>query len=246
MSCSRDLIEAYLDGELDAAQHAAVEQHMTGCPNCSEAYARLSEQKADIKAVAPYYSAPPELQRSVRQELRRLESEVVKPVEELPWRWLAIAASILLVASLSWNMIQMRPRAAEGGLADIILTDHIRSLIGTHLVDVPSSDQHTVKPWFAGKLDFAPDVRDLSAQGFPLMGGRVEYLAGRRVAAIVYQRRLHVINLFIWPAGSGAEPEAAISLNGHNLIHWTTGPMTYWAVSDLNAAELATLRSLYK
>jgi anti-sigma factor RsiW len=246
MSCSRDLIEAYLDGELDAAQHALVQQHMTGCPNCSEAYARLSRQKADIKAVAPYYSAPPDLQRSVLQGLQRLESEAVKPVRELPWRWVAIAASILLVASLSWNVIQMRPRVAEGDLADIILTDHIRSLIGTRLVDVPSSDQHTVKPWFAGKLEFAPDVRDLSAQGFPLMGGRVEYLDGRRVAALVYQRRMHVINLFIWPAGSAAGPETAVSRNGYNLIHWTTGPMTYWAVSDLNAGELATLRSLYK
>ena len=246
MSCSQDLIEAYLDNELDAAQHAAVQQHMKACPNCSEAYARLIKQKDSIKAAAPYYRAPLELQRSVRQGLRRLESQAVKPVRELPWRWAAIAASLLLVASLSWNVIQMRPRAAEGELADIIVTDHIRSLIGTRLVDVVSSDQHTVKPWFAGKLDFSPDVRDLSAQGFPLVGGRVEYLTGRRVAALVYQRRLHVINLFIWPAGSSAGIETAISRNGYNLIHWTTGPMTYWAVSDLNAGELATLRSLYK
>jgi anti-sigma factor RsiW len=162
-----------------------------------------------------------------------------------PWRGLAIAASLLFLVSVSWNVIQMRSRAAGSELADAIVTDHIRSLIGAHLLDVPSSDQHTVKPWFAGKLDFSPDVRELSAQGFPLVGGRVEYLEGRRVAALVYQRRQHVINLFIWPAGPSGT-EAAISRNGYNLIHWTTGPMTYWAVSDANAADLATLRDLYK
>ena len=245
MNCSEDLIEAYLDDELDAVQHAAVQQHLTGCRNCSTAYARLSKQKAGIKATATYYTAPPQLQKSIRQELRRHDSKAAGPVRELPWRWVAIAASLLLAASVSWNVIQMRPRAAVSEMADAILSDHVRSLIGTHLVDVPSSDQHTVKPWFAGKLDFSPDVRDLSAQGFPLVGGRVEYLSGRRVAALVYQRRLHMINLFIWPGGSSSEPESAVTRNGYNLIHWTKGPMTYWAVSDLNASELAGLRNLY-
>lgn len=246
MNCSEDLIEPYLDGELDAAQNAALLQHIKECPNCSKAYARLSQQKASIKVAAPYYSAPPQLQRSIRNQLRRLEPAAAERVRELRWRWAAIAASVLFAASLSWNVIQMRPRTVQTELADIVLTDHIRSLIGTHLLDVPSSDQHTVKPWFAGKLDFSPDVRDLTAQGFPLIGGRVEYLTGRRVAALVYQRRQHVINLFVWPSESSAGPEGAISRNGYNLMHWTTGPMTYWAVSDLNAAELATLRNLYK
>jgi anti-sigma factor RsiW len=245
MNCSRELIEAYLDEELDASQRAAVERHLAGCPQCSEAHAGLQRQKADIKAAAPYFRTPANLRRSIREALERAAAERPKrPAREAPWRGLTIAASLLLLASVSWNVIQMRSRAAVSELADTIVTDHVRSLIGTHLLDVPSSDQHIVKPWFAGKLDFSPDVRDLSDRGFPLVGGRVEYFGGRRVAALVYQRRLHVINLFIWPAGpSGAE--TVISRKGYNLIHWTTGPMTYWAVSDVNAAELATLRDLY-
>lgn len=255
MNCSRELIEAYLDEELDASLRVAVERHLAACPDCSHVHAGLLEQKADIKAAAPYFRAPANLRRSIRGALEQAAAEHSKPPAltaprrgmgiTAPWRGLAIAASLLLLISVFWNVIQMRPRTAGSELADAIVTDHIRSLIGAHLLDVPSSDQHTVKPWFAGKLDFSPDVRDLSAQGFPLVGGRVEYLEGRRVAALVYQRRLHVINLFVWPAGPSGT-EAPISRNGYNLIHWTTGPMTYWAVSDVNAADLAMLRDLYK
>ena len=246
MNCSRDLIEAYLDDELDAAQHSAVEQHLATCPNCTEAYARIRKQKAGIKAAAPYYKPPPNLQQSVRKALRRVETGKVKPASEVPWRWLTIAASLLLVASVSWNLAHLRPRSAETDVAESVLSDHIRSLIGTRLVDVPSSDQHTVKPWFAGKLDFAPDVKDLEAQGFPLVGGRLEYLPGRRVAALVYHRRQHVITLFIWPETASSAVDAKISRNGYNLLHWTAGPMTYWAVSDVSASDLEQFRTLYR
>jgi anti-sigma factor RsiW len=247
MNCSHELIEAYLDKELDAALHAEVEQHLAACQDCSEAYGRLRKQQAGIKAEAPYYSAPPALGRSVRDALRRMEkAEVRRPVSAIPWRSMAIAAGLLLAASVSWNVIQLRQRAAgEADLAGNVLTDHIRSLIGTHLVDVPSSDQHTVKPWFAGKLDFSPAVRDLDAQGFRLAGGRIEYLSGRRVAALVYYRRQHVINLFIWPDGSSGS-EGRTSRDGYNLVHWTDGSMTYWAVSDVNAADLVTFRTLFR
>jgi anti-sigma factor RsiW len=244
MNCSQDLVEAYMDGELDAAQYAVVKQHLAACPDCSEAYARLSRQKAGVKAAAPYYSAPPKLQRSVRQALQRLSAEEARPpVREAPWRGLAIAASLLLVVSVSWNL---RPRPGEGDLANSVLADHIRSLLGPNPVDVMSSDQHTVKPWFAGKLDFSPDVKDLAVQGFPLAGGRIDYLADRRVAALVYHRRQHVITLFIWPAGSQSASETSTSRNGYNLLHWTDGAMTYWAVSDASTAELKDFHSLYK
>jgi len=247
MNCSRELLEAYFDGELDAGQQAAVQQHLTTCLNCSGAYERLNKQRADVRTAELYYTPPAGLEESIRDGLRRWRPpNPAKPPQEMPWRWLAIAASVLLLASVSWNIVQMRPRPTNTDLADVILTDHIRSLIGTRLVDVPSSDQHTVKPWFAGKLDFSPDVRDLASQGFPLVGGRVEYVNGQRVAALVYHRRLHVINLFIWPGQPSPDTEASLSRNGYNLIHWMTGPMNYWAVSDLNAAELATLRSLYR
>jgi anti-sigma factor RsiW len=128
-------------------------------------------------------------------------------------------------------------------MAEIVLNDHLSSLLGSHLLDVVSSDQHTVKPWFAGKLDFSPDVKDLAAQGFPLAGGRVDYLAGRRVAALVYHRRQHVINLFIWPGGSSAPSPTGITHNGYNLLHWTAGRMTFWAVSDVSSAELQDFRN---
>jgi anti-sigma factor RsiW len=246
MNCSLDLIEAYLDQELNATQHAALEQHVAGCPNCSEVFARLRKQKASIKTVAPYFNAPPGLRESIGNELRRVGAQNAKPPTELPWRWLAIAASLLLALSVSWNLMELRSHTIESDLPESVLTDHIRSLLGTHLVDVVSSDQHTVRPWFAGKLDFSPDVKDLESQGFPLVGGRIEYLAGRRVAALVYHRRQHVINLFIWPGESSSGNYAGISRNGYNLLHWTAGPMTCWAVSDVSAVDLNTFRSLYR
>src|SRR5579871_2742930 len=241
MNCSRERIEAYLDRELDGAQQAALEQHLAGCPDCAEAYTRLRRQQAGIQAAAPYFSVPPQLKQSIRGQLRRVER--TDSVALTPRRWLALAASVLLIVSVSLNVVQWRARAPESDLADSVLSDHLRSLIGTHLVDVASSDRHTVKPWFAGKLDFSPEVKDLSAQGFPLTGGRVEYLEHRRVAALVYHRRQHVINLFIWPAEASGS-EAVTSRNGYHLLHWTAGGMTYWAVSDVAASDLQNFRGL--
>jgi anti-sigma factor RsiW len=140
MNCSLDLVEAYLDEELDAAQHSEVEQRLATCQNCSETCARLRKQKADVKAAAPYYKPPPELQLSIREALWRIETDKAKPVSEAPWRWLAIAASLLLVVSVSWNLTRLPPRYYEAEVAENILSDHIRSLLGTHLADVPSSD----------------------------------------------------------------------------------------------------------
>jgi anti-sigma factor RsiW len=119
------------------------------------------------------------------------------------------------------------------------VADHIRSLLATHLVDVASSDQHTVKPWFDGKIDFAPEVRDFAADGFPLVGGRLDYLDGKTVVALVYRRHKHPINLLISPVpGRGDTSPEALTRRGYNLVHWTQGEMSYWAVSDVNAAEL--------
>lgn len=238
MTCSRDLIEAWLDEELDAGGSAAVAQHVEGCPDCAQTSAQLREQKARIRAEAPYYRAPAGLRDSVRSALRRADV----PGRERYWRVLALAACVLLAVSLAWNVVGRRAAAPQ--FAESVLDDHIRALIGGHPVEMPSSDRHTVKPWFAGKLDFSPDVKDLSAEGFPLAGGRVEYVSGRRVAALVYQRRQHIIDLFTWPEISREGP-LKVSRNGYNALRWSTGGMTYWAVSDVSIDELETLRELY-
>ena len=242
MNCSSDLLQAYLDDELDTAQRVAVEDHIGGCEHCSEIWGRMREQKSAIRAAAPYYAAPPDLRNSVRRALRA-EVEAEPPSRRVPWRALAVAASLLLAVSVTWNVIQLGTR--NSALADSVVSGHVRSLLASHLVDVPASDQHTVKPWFAGQLDFSPVVKDLGAEGFVLAGGRVDYLDGRRVAALVYRRRLHVINLFTWPAGGSAGGESRVSRDGYNAVHWTSGGMTYWAVSDVSAPELERLRQAY-
>jgi anti-sigma factor RsiW len=165
------------------------------------------------------------------------------------WNWMAVAASFLLFASLALNIASLRSRnsAARNTLAQEVLSSHLRSLMGTHLLDVPSSDQHTVKPWFNGKLSFSPDVRDFSSQGFRLVGGRVEYIGERPVAALVYQRRQHLVNLFIWPSPSASQSGySELKRSGYNLVSWTKDGMTCWAVSDLQTGELEQFAELYK
>ena len=204
----------------------ALAQHLLTCPSCI------------LRTHARYYEAPPGLEDKIRGSLQR---EISAP---MPWRWLAIAASLLLVASLAWNLAILRSRVAPRQLlAANVLSAHIRSLAGTHLLDVPSSDQHTVKPWFAGKLDFSPAVKFLD--GFPLLGGRLEYLEAHPAAALVYGRGNHTINVFVWPSTT---PTAAATqtLNGYHLQTWSAAGMTFWAVSDLNQPELSQFVSLYQ
>lgn len=184
-----------------------------------------------------------------------------------PWRWLDVAAPLVCAASLLLiikmqtptpapligipmmsNSSPASPAGAEALVTQEVLSSHVRSLLANHLTDVPSSDQHTVKPWFSGKLDFSPPVVDLAQWGFPLVGGRLDYVDNRRVAALIYRRRKHFINLFIWPSttGSGqagAAPQTAanpapLTRQGYHLLHWTQSGMNYWAVSDLSQSEL--------
>src|SRR5580658_2366527 len=248
MNCSQDLIEAYMDEELEPGLSASVGEHLLNCETCSEAYSRFRAQKANIRSAAPYYTAPEQLERSIRDALRQATANEAKPAPtSVPWRWLAVAATILLAISVSWNMRPSPRRTVENDLvAENILSGHIRSLIGTHLLDVPSSNQHTVKPWFNGKLDFSPDVKDFASQGFPLIGGRLEYLMDRPVAALVYQRRQHIINVFTWPAASTAKMERPFARNGYVALHWNHGSMTFWAVSDISSVELSQFESLYE
>jgi anti-sigma factor RsiW len=164
----------------------------------------------------------------------------------LRWRWIIAATSLLSTVIVIWVVASIFARQSTGDvLAQEIVSSHVRSLMADHLTDVPSSDQHTVKPWFDGKLDFSPPVKDLSQQGFSLNGARLDYIGNRPVAALVYQRRKHPINLFVWPSTEApAVSEKASERQGYNLIRWSNGGMTYWAVSDLNLAELQQFAQL--
>jgi anti-sigma factor RsiW len=191
----------------------------------------------DIARDATYHRAPEGLRGKVLGSLAQAPLE--RHAAARRWSWLAIAATAATIGWIggAWHAREGAPDPASREVLDA----HVRSLMpGAHLNDVASSDQHTVKPWFAGRLDFSPPVRDAAAQGFPLMGGRVDYLGGRPVAALTYQRRLHVINLFAWPApeASAEERPKASSLRGYSMVRWTQAGMRHWAISDVNAAEL--------
>ncbi len=208
----------------------ALADHLRSCPSCM------------VRTQARYYEAPPALEQKIRQSLRREAPSPMPP--QLPWKWLAIAASLLLVVSAAWNLALLRSHVDPHQLlAENVLSAHLRSLNGTHLLDVPSTDQHTVKPWFAGKLDFSPPVKDVA--DFQLLGGRIEYFGGHSAAALIYGRRAHVINLFVWPSTASAL-ETGETLSGYHLRTWSANGMTFWAVSDINDSELALFVSLYR
>jgi anti-sigma factor RsiW len=246
-SSSQHSIEAYLDGELAMSELAEVREHIDSCASCAALYRRLEKLRSDLRAQAPRYTAPLHLQQRIHVALQKAAKNEA-PRRALPWNWAAVAATVLLCASLGWNLALLRSRSPAGdSLAQEVLSSHVRSLIGTHLVDVPSSDQHTVRPWFNGKLDFSPEVKDFASQGFRLVGGRVDYLGDRAVAALIFQRRQHFINLFTWPSSSPAPNEQSeVKRSGYNILHWTKDGMTYWAVSDLQRAELDQFAQIYK
>jgi len=243
LSCqlTQEFIHAYVDGELDLARSLEVEHHMQECQACANAYRSETALRSALKDSSLYYSAPEKLEKRIRSSLRReAKSEAGRRV--FGWRWFPIGAMalILLLALVIWRAAPGLRPAGDDLLAQEMVSNHVRSLqLESHRTDVISSDQHTVKPWFDGKLDFAPPVKDFSSQGFSLLGGRLEYLNNRAVAALVYQRQKHYINLYIWPAEPGnAIGELATKRQGYNLLHWTNSGMTYWAISDLNGLEL--------
>jgi anti-sigma factor RsiW len=193
---------------------------------------------------ATYYRASDTLRARIRASLA---AETRAQDRKDLWRWGGMAAAFVAVGAISWNAALLQVRSSDDErLANDVMTAHVRSLmVESHLNDVASSDQHTVKPWFAGKLDFAPRVVDLAASGYTLIGGRLDYLDGRAVAALTYRHRLHVVNVFEWPAG-GAHDAApkVLGLKGYSVVHWTRGGLEYWAISDAAAPEVGALADL--
>ncbi len=247
MNCNEacELLPVYGDGELDLPRAVALEKHLEACASCKAALAAQRALSAGVRNL-PYHRAPDSLRVRLSQQLpvaAELSPARVQPRRRswTPWAG-ALAASLALSIGINvfWSGQQ-----AQAQLEDELVSGHVRSLMPGHLQDVVSSDHHTVKPWFTGKLDYSPPVKDLAAQGFPLTGGRLDYINQRNVAALAYRHGPHTINLFICPAKDGKIlAPVQDARRGYNLVHWADGSMNYWAVSDLNAEELKTFATL--
>lgn len=245
MNCrdALDLVHGYIDGELDLVKSLDIEQHLGACPACKVEYDQVRELGSGIRTHAVYHVAPPALRARVASVLPR---EPGLGARAWGWRGMAAALALFTVLGLGFGLALLQPGADER-LAREVVAAHVRSLMADHLMDIASSDQHTVKPWIAGKLDFSPPVEDLAAQGYALAGGRLDYLDERGVMALVYRRHGHVINLFVWPQAPEADSGVRSDLRqGYNVAHFSRAGMVFWAVSDLNPEEFKAFVGLVR
>lgn len=231
------LLHGLLDGELDAANTLAIEAHIAACPGCAAELQRLSALSRLVKAPGVAHAAPASLRNRVETMLEADDP----PVRRTPGlsrlaSWGLSGAFAAIAAGLA--LVMINPAAHQTEIESEVIAGHVRSLQASHLMDVATSDRHTVKPWFNGKVDFAPPVVDLAAQGFPLAGGRLDYLDHRSVAALVYRRGRHVINLFVWPSKPGETLSGSGHRDGYGVDYWTSGGLEFWAVSDVAPQDL--------
>jgi anti-sigma factor RsiW len=249
MNCqqTQKLIHAHHDGELDISATVQLDEHLADCPRCAGLTRSLSTLSAVLRNDALRFQAPAALRQRIHAAAAQAAQTEGNVTSRAPWfrsaGW-AVAAAVVLVALIL--SFQIRRHDGDDRMIAEVTSSHVRSLMANHLMDVASTDQHTVKPWFDGKLDFAPPVEDLRTAGFPLIGGRLDFVDGHPAAALVYGRQKHVINIFVWPVKSaqGAPPRAAES-NGYHLVRWSNSEMLFWAVSDLNEKELLEFVKLW-
>ena len=237
MNCEQAniLLHAMIDGELDAENAREVEAHIAGCAKCAAELRSVQEMRKAIDPAALRHSAPASLRRSIEGTLPAAASAVANRRAML--RGFAVGAAASALAAAGLLVIVMR-KDEDQRILDEVVSAHLRSLQGEHLTDVVSSDRHTVKPWINGRLDASPPVMDLTAQGFTLLGARVDYIDAKPVAAIVYRRRVHVINLFCEPASGSVRTASMQNLHGFNVRTWNEKGIKLWAVSDISADEL--------
>lgn len=272
----RERLAPYIDDELDALDRKAVSAHLAGCPMCSARHERQRALGETLREKLPTFAAPDLLRARIGNALRVEASRGSGAAAEPPtgsmadasaavrsarrWKFAALAASVLFVASTTYGVVATRDDGRGGAQRSAILDDaiahdvlasHVRSLMPGHLTDVASSNRHNVKPWFNGRLDYSPPVYDLSEAGFPLVGGRVDYVGNRAVAVLVYQRRQHLISVYVWPsawdidgAAGAAKRTPELTRQGYHMLSWTSNGMTRWAISDLDEEELGELARL--
>jgi anti-sigma factor RsiW len=246
----KNLLHGYLDQELDLVRSLEIEHHLQECAHCAEAWQQHLRLRQLLCQPALYHRAAPDLRQRILSSLSQPHAgPATQPARHrrprFPTAALGMAASLAFVALLTWTIARHSSADGEDVLVRDVVTAHVRSQLLDRPPDVASADTHTVKPWFQGKVDFAPPVRDLAEQGYPLSGGRLDYLDNRNVAALVYQRRKHVINLFLWPAPDRGDTALhTLTRQGYQLLHWTQGGFTYWAISDLNERELRAFAEL--
>jgi anti-sigma factor RsiW len=248
MDCRQclDALQARLDGELSPDEARDVDRHLATCAACAREYATLTETHRMVSENLMRYAAPDVLKARIRGAVT--DASAPRPVVRAtpPW-WRQIAAGLVIaVASSALTYGAISRSGGERAVSDELLSSHLRSLMPGHLTDVVSTNQHAVKPWFNGRVDVSPAVPNLDSLGFPLVGGRTDYVRGRAVPVVVYARRQHMINVYAWPTAAGAaSPPRVSSRNGYHFFEWRTAGLEYWAVSDLNTGELESFVSLF-
>jgi anti-sigma factor RsiW len=250
----RDQMHAYLDQELDLPGVVAIDRHLASCPECKAIFVQMSELQSGLRKHAVRYSAPNGLAERIRARIAAsgagTRAETPAPAQRSPWfrHWFQLGAAVAAATVMTWTTATLYYAPVQDELiSEQVFAAHARSVLTDRLSDVASSDQHTVKPWLSSRLDFSPPVADLAGAGFPLVGGRVDYVNSRPVAALVYRHRQHWIDLFVWPDAKSSRPSPeALAKNGFNVLRWTDAGMTFWAISDVNAAELKTFADAYR